>query len=147
MRVRPFQRWPTMTSRGIIVVSAFLCSPREGRQAWYSWASQCAPPPFPPSIPRLWLPSLSAPRSFSSWWVRTSPISLACVFLRGSLSVGCRCWNIAQWACFNEHSRAVSCHPSLPLANSNHSTVHSVHRERAFLFYWHCSVQHRKRVM
>lgn len=50
--------------------------------------------------------------------------------------VECRCWNIAQWACFNEHSRAVSCHPSLPLANPNHSTMQSVLREWPFLLFF-----------
>lgn len=44
-------------------------------------------PGVPPPSP-LWLPSLSAPGSFSSWWVRTSLIPLACVFLCGVLGAG-----------------------------------------------------------
>lgn len=33
--------------------------------------------------------------------------------------VGCRCWNIVRWACFNEHSSAVPCHPFLFLLHTN----------------------------
>lgn len=117
----------------------FHGSPREERQTWFSWASQCALPLFPPFCPPVYgfllCMLLGRFRVGGSEHLRF-PLRVCFCVAVSVCRVGCRCWNIAQWACFNEHSTAVSCHPSLPLANPNHSTMQRVLGEWAFLFFF-----------